>query len=203
MLFEIANPVDPLTGFRFLGDTSYSTQSGGQYGGVNHGTLRIQGIGSGMAFRVVAIGPQGAFGTLDQINNFATGPVNPQPTLAITSSTNGYVLYWPNNYGIPHASYQRRRLCPARACWPASSNDLMAGWVETTDGNPGTVYTGEAARTEIQHSPFHFAWPSPKASAKSPCRPRAGLSCGHLLDCEPPVDPDRRLAIFIRPQGRK
>lgn len=75
MLLEVTNPVDPATGFRYVGDTSYPQQVGGQFGGVNSGTLRIQGIGSGLTIRAVALGPQGAFGTSNQVNVFAAAVV--------------------------------------------------------------------------------------------------------------------------------
>lgn len=83
MLFTVANPIDAATGFRFVGDTSI-TSGGGQNGGVNGGTLRIQGIGAGLAVRAVAVGPQGAFGTSNQVNVFtppATCPVEPPVNL--------------------------------------------------------------------------------------------------------------------------
>ena len=78
MLLSVTNPIDPATGFRYVGDTSYPPQIGGTYGGVNGGTLRLQGIGAGMAVRVVAFGPQGAFGTSNQVNVFAPPPACPE-----------------------------------------------------------------------------------------------------------------------------
>lgn len=74
MLFTVTNAVDSKTGFRYVGDTSYPQQTGGQYGGVNSGTLRLAGIGAGLTVRAVALGPQGAFGTSNQVNVF-TPPV--------------------------------------------------------------------------------------------------------------------------------
>jgi hypothetical protein len=73
MLFEVTNSIDSKTGFRYFGDSSYPAQIGGENGGVNGGTLRLQGIGSGMAIRAIAIGPQGAFGTSNQVNVFVAG----------------------------------------------------------------------------------------------------------------------------------
>lgn len=96
MLFEIANPIDPLTGFRYVGDTSHSTQSGGTYGGVNVGTIRcFGGSGSvnGITIRAVALGPQGAFGTTNQVNRFAT-PTNCPP------ETNVNLAYVDFNSGV-------------------------------------------------------------------------------------------------------
>jgi hypothetical protein len=82
MLFEVTNSIDTLTGFRYVGDTSYPEQDNGQYGGVNGGTLRLQGIGAGMTIRAVAFGPKGAFGTSNQINVFAAGVVcAPEPAV--------------------------------------------------------------------------------------------------------------------------
>jgi hypothetical protein len=85
MLFEITNSIDPATSNRYVGDTSYPEQVNGQYGGVNGGTLRIQGIGAGMTIRAVAFGPQGAFGTTNQVNVFAAGVVcAPEPAVNLT-----------------------------------------------------------------------------------------------------------------------
>ena len=71
MLFSITNSINPATGFRYVGDTSHAQQAGGQYGGVNGGTFRFY-YGTGIALRAVAVGPQGAFGAMNQINRFAT-----------------------------------------------------------------------------------------------------------------------------------
>jgi hypothetical protein len=75
VLFEITNAIDPLTGYRYVGDTSHATQSAGANGGVNSGTIRVfggSGSVNGITIRAVALGPQGAFGTTNQINRFAT-----------------------------------------------------------------------------------------------------------------------------------
>jgi len=85
MLFTVTNPIDPATGFRYVGDTSYPPQTGGQFGGVNGGTLRLQGIGVGLTVRAIALGPQGAFGTSNQINVFtAAAPCSPEPAVNLT-----------------------------------------------------------------------------------------------------------------------
>ena len=78
MLFTVTNPVDPATTFRYVGDTSYPEQIGGTYGGVNGGTLRLQGIGAGLTVRAIALGPQGVFGTSNQINVFTAAAACPQ-----------------------------------------------------------------------------------------------------------------------------
>src|SRR2546423_15706029 len=72
MLFEVTNPINPGTGFRYVGDTSYPQQTGGQNGGVNAATLRLQGIGGGLTVRAVALGPQGAFGTSNRGNGITS-----------------------------------------------------------------------------------------------------------------------------------
>jgi len=85
VLFEITNSIDSGTGFRYVGDTSYAVTAGGQFGGVNGGTLRWQGIGPGVAIRAAAFGPQGAFGTTNQVNVFASGSVcAPEPPVNLT-----------------------------------------------------------------------------------------------------------------------
>jgi hypothetical protein len=68
MLFEITNAVDSHDGERYVGDPNYP---GDGVGGVNGGTIRIQGVGPGLTIRAIAFGPQGAFGTTNQINVFA------------------------------------------------------------------------------------------------------------------------------------
>jgi hypothetical protein len=81
LLLEINNPIDTLDNNRYLGDPNYTSQ----YGGVNGGTLRIQGIGSGLTIRAIAVGPQGAFGTSNQVNVFAASapcPAEPAVNLA-------------------------------------------------------------------------------------------------------------------------
>ncbi len=77
LLLEIPNPVSSITGQRYVGyvDTSGSTGGSGA-GGVNGGTLRLQGV-AGLVVRAVAIGPQGAFGTSNQVNVFAAPPACP------------------------------------------------------------------------------------------------------------------------------
>lgn len=77
MLLSVTNLVNSATGFRYVGDTSYPPQTGGQFGGVNSGTLRVQGIGAGLTVRAVALGPQGAFGTSNQVNVFPPPPACP------------------------------------------------------------------------------------------------------------------------------
>ena len=85
MLFTVTNPINPATGFRYVGDTSYPPQTGGQFGGVNSGTLRLAGIGSGLTVRAVALGPQGAFGTSNQINVFTAAAACPaEPPVNLT-----------------------------------------------------------------------------------------------------------------------
>ncbi len=74
ILFSVANDVDPATGKRYVGNVPDSSQPGTDNGGVNNGTIRIEGV-SGITIRAVAIGSEGAFGTAKQINVFA--PVAP------------------------------------------------------------------------------------------------------------------------------
>ena len=93
MLLSVTNAVDPATGFRYVGDTSYPQQTGGQYGGVNGGTLRLQGIGAGLTVRAIALGPQGAFGTSNQVNVFT-----PAATCAAEPAVN--LTYVDFNQGV-------------------------------------------------------------------------------------------------------
>lgn len=73
LLLEVTNAIDPDDGNRYVGDPNATTP----YGGINGGTIRIQNIGPGLTIRAIAIGPQGAFGTSNQINVFAAPPVCP------------------------------------------------------------------------------------------------------------------------------
>jgi len=105
MLFEVTNSIDASTGFRYVGDTSYPQQVNGQAGGVNGGTLRLQGIGAGLTIRAIAIGPQGAFGTSNQVNVFVAGVVcAPEPAVNLTyvdfhqKTTNNLIVI--NNSGL-------------------------------------------------------------------------------------------------------
>jgi len=70
ILFSVTNAVNPATGKRYVGNVPDSSQPGTDNGGVNDGTIRIEGV-PGITIRAVAIGPKGAFGTADQINVFA------------------------------------------------------------------------------------------------------------------------------------
>jgi hypothetical protein len=83
MLLSVTNVVD-VNGYRTVGDTSFGTLSGGADGGINNGTIRLEAAwpaGCGPTIAAVAFGPQGAFGTSNQVNRFANS-VNcaPEPT---------------------------------------------------------------------------------------------------------------------------
>ena len=81
MLFTITNAIDPADGNRYIGDVPDATKPGVQNGGVNGGTLRIEGV-PGIIIRAVALGTQGAFGTSNQVNVFAA-PVSCAPEPAV------------------------------------------------------------------------------------------------------------------------
>jgi hypothetical protein len=65
VLFRIVNGKRPSDGLRYVGSAPAP-------GGVNGGTIRMEGVAS-LIVRVVAFGEQGAFGEPDQVNLFATG----------------------------------------------------------------------------------------------------------------------------------
>lgn len=69
ILFRIANGIRPSDGTRYVGSIPANAQGAYQYGGVNGGTIRFEGV-PGLIVRVVAFGPQGAFGELEAINQF-------------------------------------------------------------------------------------------------------------------------------------
>jgi len=81
MLFTITNAIDPADGNRYIGDVPDPTKPGVQNGGVNGGTLRIEGV-PGIIIRAVALGTQGAFGSSNQVNVFAA-PVSCAPEPAV------------------------------------------------------------------------------------------------------------------------
>jgi hypothetical protein len=70
MLFSITNAINPTGGGRYVGVVPDPSKPGVQNGGVNGGTLRIEGA-AGIIIRAVALGPQGAFGTSNDFSVFA------------------------------------------------------------------------------------------------------------------------------------
>lgn len=69
ILFRIANGTRPSDGTRYVGSIPANAQGAFQNGGVNGGTIRFEGV-PGLIVRVVAFGPQGAFGEPEAINRF-------------------------------------------------------------------------------------------------------------------------------------
>ena len=98
LLLEIANPICAATGQRYVGFVPSGANGGSEDSGVNNGTLRLQNLlGAGLIVRAVAIGPQGAFGTTNQVNVFAAPPAcAPEPdvnlaSININTSTTNYL----------------------------------------------------------------------------------------------------------------
>jgi hypothetical protein len=78
MLLSVTNPID-VNGYRTVGDPS---PGAAQYGGINSGTIRLEGFTAGLTVRAIAMGPQGAFGTSNQINRFAApNSCSPEPAV--------------------------------------------------------------------------------------------------------------------------
>lgn len=84
ILIEVTNPVDStvdgsalvIPGDHLIGDPGNPSQGG--TGGVNSGTIRMDGFnttGSTFTVRAIAMGPQGVFGTTNEINRFVV-PTN-------------------------------------------------------------------------------------------------------------------------------
>ncbi|HPY30644.1 MAG TPA: hypothetical protein PLT00_10385 [Verrucomicrobiota bacterium] len=69
VLFRIPNDIRPSDGQHYIGTIPGDAQGAYNYGGVNNGTIRFQNV-PGLTVRVVAFGPQGAFGEPEQINQF-------------------------------------------------------------------------------------------------------------------------------------
>ena len=76
ILVSITNAVSPITHQRYVGFVPANAGANAQNGGVNGGTLRLQNL-PGIIVRAVAIGPQGAFGTSNQVNVFLPPPACP------------------------------------------------------------------------------------------------------------------------------
>lgn len=69
VLFRIVNGIRPSDGSRYVGSIPANAQGGYQFGGVNGGTIRFEGV-PGLIVRVVAFGERGAFGEPEDINKF-------------------------------------------------------------------------------------------------------------------------------------
>jgi hypothetical protein len=69
ILFRIPNAARPSDGAHYVGSIPPNAQGASQNGGVNGGTLRMEGVPN-MIVRVVAFGEEGAFGTPEDINKF-------------------------------------------------------------------------------------------------------------------------------------
>lgn len=83
ILFRVPNGTRP-DGQRFVGPVASEAQGATTYGGVNGGTLRIEGV-PGLIVRAVAFGEPGAFGEPEDINKFFGADVcepEPQTNLA-------------------------------------------------------------------------------------------------------------------------
>ncbi len=84
ILFRIPNSERPSDGSRRVGSIPANAQGGIGAGGVNGGTIRLEGVPN-LIVRVVAFGEKGAFGEPEQVNVFAgseTCPAEPATNLA-------------------------------------------------------------------------------------------------------------------------
>ena len=78
ILFTVANDINLATGKRHVGFLPNPEDPGVENGGVNRGTLRIEGL-PGITVRAAAIGQFGAFGKMKQPNVFAPASIAPKP----------------------------------------------------------------------------------------------------------------------------
>jgi len=84
VLLSFTNPPDG-DGYRYVGDPTI-TSSGGQYGGANGATLDLYAGSGGFGaapfiVRAIAVGPHGAFGSTNEVNQFAPPPpCTPEPS---------------------------------------------------------------------------------------------------------------------------
>lgn len=78
VLFRIVNGTRA-DGSHYVGTIPADAQGAAQFGGVNGGTIRLQGVPN-LIVRLVAFGQEGAFGEPDQVNLFASGEsCDPEP----------------------------------------------------------------------------------------------------------------------------
>jgi hypothetical protein len=70
VLFRVPNGTRGSDGSRFVGSIPANAQGATAAGGVNGGTLRMEGVPN-LIVRVIAFGQKGAFGELEQVNQFA------------------------------------------------------------------------------------------------------------------------------------
>jgi hypothetical protein len=85
VLFRIANPIRPSDGNHLVGTVAANAQGDFHVGGVNGGTIRMEGVPS-IIVRAVAFGEKGAFGEPEQVNQFAPPDVcDPEPNTNLAS----------------------------------------------------------------------------------------------------------------------
>lgn len=79
VLFRVPNGTRGSDGSRFVGSLPANAQGATSAGGVNGGTIRLEGVPN-LIVRVVAFGEKGAFGEPEQVNVFAAaGTCPPEP----------------------------------------------------------------------------------------------------------------------------
>lgn len=71
VLFRIPNGLRGSDGTRFVGSIPANAQGATQNAGVNGGTIRLEAVPN-LIVRAIAWGPEGAFGTLEAVNVFAS-----------------------------------------------------------------------------------------------------------------------------------
>lgn len=84
VLFRIPNSIRDSDGSRRVGSIPANAQGDVSAGGVNGGTIRMEGVPN-LIVRAVAFGEKGAFGEPEQVNLFASGddcPAEPETNLA-------------------------------------------------------------------------------------------------------------------------
>lgn len=79
ILFRIPNGIRASDGTHLIGSIPANAQGAFSMGGVNGGTIRVESVPN-LIIRVIAFGPEGAFGTPEDINKFAPADVcDPEP----------------------------------------------------------------------------------------------------------------------------
>jgi hypothetical protein len=128
LLLSVTNVIDA-NGYRIVGDPTYGTTG---YGGINGGTIRIEGFGSGFTVRAFAMGPHGAFGTTNQINRFAV-PVACQAEPTNNLAWIDFNLNTSNNLSVMNNSSLGETYTVQSGVGPTGDQRtamLSSGWME-------------------------------------------------------------------------
>ncbi len=126
-LFRVPNGTRGSDGSRLVGSIPANAQGDSRFGGVNGGTMRMEGV-QNLIVRVVAWGEKGAFGELEDINQYFPADVcDPEPetnlaSIDVAAGTSNHLIAMNNGdqevetvEGVGPAEDQRKALQPKGA----------------------------------------------------------------------------------------